>query len=185
MLGEKKKKGEKRKLAMKLFLIIMFLLIYNITQVYANPVLVYYDFFAVYISLIYFFLILPILLVITIAVEYKIIRLFLKDIINNQSKFLISVIFVNLCTFSITQIITFIIIYKFRFPLWNYLLIELIPITLEFLLYLQIFKIFSHNNVFFLSIRNKITLLSTVTANLVTFIIGTFISFPIARLFFF
>jgi len=183
MFGEKKKKGEKRKLAMKLFLIIMFLLIYNIPQVYAGVGVTHYDYFAIY--MIYFFLILPILLVITIAVEYKIIRLFLKDIINNQSKFLISVIFVNLCTFSITQIIVFIIIYKFRFPLWNYLLIELIPITLEFLLYLQIFKIFSHNNVFFLSIRNKITLLSTVTANLVTFIIGTFISFPIARLFFF
>ncbi|GAH36579.1 unnamed protein product, partial [marine sediment metagenome] len=74
MFGEKKKKGKKRKLAMKLFLIIMFLLIYNIPQVYAGVGVTHYDYFAIY--MIYFFLILPILLVITIAVEYKIIRLF-------------------------------------------------------------------------------------------------------------
>ena len=103
---------------------------------------------------------------ITFAVEYIIIYLFTKNLIDKPSKLSRSIFAVNFFTFPTTQILAFALLTRFVFNLGSYFLIELIPIVLECLFFLKIYRDLR------IPVKNEIILLSTVSANLATFAIG-------------
>ena len=107
----------------------------------------------------------------TIVAESTALYLFFKNKIRNHPNFFIGVTSVNLITFPATQFLAFFVFsYFILINIWNYILIELLPIIVEYLLYLSIFK-----EVLLGEIRKSMIFISTITANLLTFIIGTFL----------
>ncbi len=159
-------KPQNKFLSILLFLTVLFTII---PISYADPVFVHWTGDEI-LPLILFFSFL--MLNFTIAVELGTFLLFFKNKIEDRPNFFKAVISVNLITFPITQILALFVFshLSYLINIWNYILIELFPITLEYLLYLRLFK-----EVLLGEIRNNMTFISTITANLLTFIIGTFL----------
>ena len=124
----------------------------------------------------YICVILPIIFTITIFIEFGIIYFFLRKNITRNSKLTKAVLSVNLLTFPITQMIAFSFMMLFSDLNNFYFITELIPITLEFLIYLKIFKNFYYFKYFRSPVSTKTTFLSIITANLMTFAFGITIS---------
>ena len=140
----------------------------------------------------YCFLHLLLPFIVTFVVEIIIIIVFLgsNNPVENYKKFYKSVFSINLFTFPLTQVIAFIlfqfnifsraltyidnyiIIYSLNYILVSFILIEPVPIFLECLLYLKIFKKFNKTNYFQNRVEKKTIILFTITANLVTYLIG-------------
>lgn len=129
------------------------------------------------------------LLLFTLGIEIIIIRAFLKQykFTENVKPFYTSIVFVNLLTFPMTQIIAFAI---FQTVLLNLdisymflisIIIEIFPITLECVLYLKIYKRLNRISCFLLPVNNAAIIKSTITANLASFALGalTFLIFLI------
>lgn len=128
----------------------------------------------------------------TFVVEIIIIIIFLgsNEPVENYKKFYKSVFAVNLFTFPLTQVIAFIlfqfdifiraliytdnyiIIYSLNYILTSFFLIEPFPIILECLLYLKIFKTFNRTDYFKNQVEKKTIIISTITANIITYLIG-------------
>lgn len=151
-------------------LIILLVFVSIIPQVRANPVPMYISGF--------FMAKLVFLFIITFSLESFIIRVFIgpNDPSKTSAKFYKSVFAVNLVTFPLTQLFAFTIYQSFvldySFALFISIIIEVFPITLECLLYLKIYKKFNILSYFVDKAENKTILKSTITANLVTFMIG-------------
>lgn len=139
-----------------------------------------------------------ILFYLTYIIEFNIIYHFLKydntkrsklrkTIVSEnllKSKLRKAVVSVNLLTYPLTQMVAITFIQtSFIF----YFIVELIPVILEFLLLLKIFKQFLGRGYFRSPIPAKVTGLSILEANLATFILGIGISlliFPFQVAFF-
>lgn len=143
-----------------------------VPSVHANPIMVGPSLKGLF----YICVILPIIFTITIFIELGIIYFFLRKNITRNLKLTKAVLSVNLLTFPITQMIA--VSFMMLFSDFNnfYFITELIPITLEFLIYLKIFKIFYHFKYFRSPVSPKTTFLSIITANLMTFALGIAIS---------
>jgi len=161
-----------------IILIFLTLFVTFIPRVLANPVLIGLP---PYELAFFFFVILIIAFVVTVGVEFLILRLFLRHFILKNTKFFKFVVIVNLITFPLTQTIAFLAFGGFQIPLLYFLfyniLIEMVPIGLESLLYLKIYNSF-YASAFRNPVRNKTTLMSTITANFSTFLIGLIITIP-------
>jgi hypothetical protein len=106
----------------------------------------------------------------TIVIESITLYLFFINKIRDHSNFFIAVSGVNLITFPATQLLAFFVFTQFLVVnIWNYVLIELLPIFVESILYLSIFK-----EVLSGELRKSMTFISTIIANLLTFLIGTY-----------
>lgn len=153
-------------------LLILAFIISIIPQVKANPVIV--SFFGPFM-----FLKLVFLFFITFTVESSIIRIFLGSNIARESsrKFYKSVFAVNLLTFPLTQLFGFVFylsnLSNFNTILFISIIVEIFPIMLECLLYLKIFrKYYFFEYDFEYGAMSKTIIKSTITANLITFMIG-------------
>jgi hypothetical protein len=147
----------------------------TLPQVFANPV-------GITIWNPYTFLELIFVFNLTFIIESIIIRFFLKPVSLKETtkKFYKSVLAVNLVTFPLTQLFAFLfnsITYAPDFSqyLFASIVIEIFPITLECLLNIKIYNKFNDLSYFEYRLNNRIIIKSTLTANLVTFVIG----FPI------
>ena len=94
----------------------------------------------------FLYIVIPLLIsmfLITFALEYIIIYLFIKNLINKRLNLSKSIFAVNFFTFPATQILAIALLSQYIFNLWNYFLIELIPIVLESLYFLWL-PVFSY-----------------------------------------
>jgi len=127
--------------------------------------------------------ILPIILIITIILEFSMFFVSLHILIKtgtlNRAELFKSVAIVNLFTFPITQFLAILIaILLAPYYILFYFLIELVPIFIEFALFLYIFNKLSGG----IEIRNLISskkiFVYTLTANLITFLVGLLLFLP-------
>lgn len=157
------------------------ILISNITQVKANPVILGYD---MHLYLFLLFLLILYAFVITIFLENLIIRVFLRRCQFDTTMLFINVIKINLFTFAIAQLIALYFIFNRNYwyseniikYIFFYISIELIPFFLEFLLYFRFYVKSNRNLIFEPPVKIKTMILSTLTANIITIIIGLFLS---------
>ena len=153
-------------------IIFLMLLLSLIPLVSANPIFIGPDSHDLY----YLSVILPNLLIITIIIEFVVIYVFLR---NNGIEFLKltkPVIAVNCLSFPITQIIVISFMNLYSTINGLIFLVELVPLILEYLLYLKIFKYYNKLYYFEFPISVKKTFLTSITANSITFTIGLLIS---------
>ncbi|MFX0020678.1 MAG: hypothetical protein ACFE9S_00010 [Candidatus Hermodarchaeota archaeon] len=166
------KKISKLSLNIGLFLA---LIIFLIPQVRANPVPIVYLYHPLPMALYLIFLFIA-----TFSIELLVIKVFLganKPLFDTRY-FYKTVFAVNIFTFTLTQIVAFVIYqylfvgYEFYSALFVSILIEVFPITLEGLLFLKIFNALSETGYFQHRIKNNTILKFTITANLVSFAFG-------------
>lgn len=147
------------------FILIIFII--TIPFVNANGTIGYILKFEELVVLLFF------ILIINIALEYCIFSALIKHKIESSKDLFRSVAAVNLFTFPTTQLLA-LWITAFVLPQYwilFYILIELIPIMLEFFLFLYIFKIVLE----IVRTTNSIKIfIYTLLANLASFIIGFF-----------
>jgi hypothetical protein len=165
----------------KIALIILFFLIIITPIVNANPV--YYNDNTGEIAIT--FIILGLLFLLSCPTEILIIKMFLRrnKLKQNSALFYKSLIGVNLVTFIFTQLIALFIAATPQSNILIFLavclLIEIFPIGTEFFLFSLIYNQLSELSSFEYPIRPKTTFLSTITANLVTFLMGIVIQISI------
>ncbi|MFX1526713.1 MAG: hypothetical protein ACFFB4_03995 [Promethearchaeota archaeon] len=182
----------KIKRIIQLFLLCLGVFLINIPLAWGNPIPVY----SIHPGAV--FHLYTILFYLTYVIEFNIIYHFLKNdntkrsklrktIVSEnllKSKLRKAVVSVNLLTYPLTQMVAITFIQtSFIF----YFIIELIPVILEFLLLLKIFKQFLSRGYFRSPIPAKVTGLSILEANFATFILGIGISlwiFPFQALYF-
>ncbi len=127
------------------------------------------------------FLILVFMFIITFCIEVSIIGFFLRKNIIKGIKFVLSVFVVNLITFPLIQVIASLVYTHsdnlFIILFW-YCAIEFIPVSLESLIFIKIYGELNQSSYFRVPVNIKKTITSTVTANLVTFMIGAFLIIP-------
>ncbi|MFX1390579.1 MAG: hypothetical protein ACFE9Z_10985 [Promethearchaeota archaeon] len=117
------------------------------------------------------------------SIELVIIMMFIRKnrLYQNYNIFYKSVLTANLGTFIITQIVAFLTLMYSPSNIFLYIiiyvLIESIPISLEYLIYIKTYKFLNQSNSFRNPIDNRKTFLSTITANLATFLFGALLSF--------
>ncbi|MFX0004762.1 MAG: hypothetical protein ACFE9J_14940, partial [Candidatus Hermodarchaeota archaeon] len=114
-------------------------------------------------------------MIMTLLLEYGIILLLTSNNIKNSYDLFKLVVWVNLITFPITQWLVLIfystsLIYS-DFILFIYLLIEIVPITLEFLFYRYIFKQFDKDLLILKPISTKKTFSYSLSTNIISFLI--------------
>ena len=147
-------------------------LIISILRVSANPVVYRLSDEQWFPTLIFVF-------IMTLFVELFIIKAFLRKNILNSFKLYKTVFVVNLLTFPPTQVIAFLIFRglppQVSFFIFYYVLVELIPISLECLLFLLFYKKMFKLNYFQSPVKVKTILMSTIIANFTTFIIGYYL----------
>ena len=121
------------------------------------------------------------LLIFTILIESGLLYFsFRKDFQESKfiSKFFKSIVVVNLFTFPLTQLVGLLLsvmsIQIFLLLIFS----EIIPISIEYLLYIRIFDEFHKSNYVLSPISRKKISISTITANLITFSLGIFIFLP-------
>lgn len=179
--------------------IFLVLFLANVSFVWGNPIPIFSTPPRFLVAALHIY---TILFYFTYIIEFNIIYHFLKydntkrsklrnTIVSDnllRSKLRKAVVSVNLLTYPLTQMIAITSIQK---TLLLYFIIELIPIILEFLLFLKIFRQFLDRGYFRTPIPVKITGLSILGANLGTFIIGigfnhviSFLLFPFQSIFF-
>ena len=149
--------------------------IFTIPNVKANPIVL--PFYDTALVIYYFFFVLPLAFLITFNAEFLVVYLFLRKKIFNDSKIYKSVFVVNFFTFPLTQMFaTFLTFFTSFYFLIIYLLIEIIPISLECILINYLFKNFSDRYLKYPGLK-KATLI-IVIANLITFLIGFGLYYP-------
>ncbi|MFX1593999.1 MAG: hypothetical protein ACFFCL_15010 [Promethearchaeota archaeon] len=116
--------------------------------------------------------------ILSVSIEILIIIIFIrKSFLFQKSKlFFKSVVSVNLLTFVIIQLLVLVIL---AIPAINFFefflyctLIEIIPIILECILFMEIYRNLNKMSYFRYPIKNKTIILSTIIANLITVFIG-------------
>ncbi len=151
------------------------LIIFLIPQVRANPVVIYPLYHPLPMALYLIFLFIA-----TFSIELLVIKVFLganKPLLD--TKYFYKIVFaVNIFTFSLTQIVAF-VVYQYFFigiefysALFISILIEVFPISLEGLLFLKIFSALNETGYFQHRIKNNTILKFTITANLISFAFG-------------
>jgi len=115
---------------------------------------------------------------INIVIEYIVIFLFLSHNILNPLKLFKSVFVVNLFTFPVTQLMALSISLFFPFVFGLHFVAELFPLISETILYLKINQILDRNGELDYPITRKKTITYTITANLITFLIGLIFLIP-------
>ena len=148
------------------------LLLLFIPIVSANPIAIGPDLP----DLFYLFVILPNIFYFTIIIEFVVIYAFLRNHGIEHFKLFKPVIAVNFLSFPITQIIVILFIKQFSSVNGFIYLVELFPITLECFLYLKIFKYYNQLEYFDLPVSVKKTVITSITANSITFTIGLLVS---------
>lgn len=118
------------------------------------------------------------LFLVNIVVEFIIIYLFTRNLIDKWSRLSRSIFAVNFFTFPTTQILAISLISRYSFNIGHYCLIELLPIVFECLFFLKIYPDLR------IPIKNSTILLSTISANLATFAIGLLVGIPQMIIFF-
>ena len=127
-------------------------------------------------DLLYLLVILPNLLIITIIIEFVVIYVFLRNHGIEYLKLTKPVIVVNCLSFPITQIIVISFMNQYSTINGFIFLVELFPFTLECFLYLKIFKYYNQLEYFELPVSAKKTVITSITANSITFSIGLLVS---------
>jgi hypothetical protein len=127
-------------------------------------------------SLFYIVVYLPILLNFTILMEFGIILLFVKKVLVDKINLFKAVLAVNLFTFPITQFFALFLIFLQPSLNYIYLFTEIIPITLEILIFLKIFDKFLHLGYLKSELALNKKILSIFFANLITFLSGIIFS---------
>lgn len=153
-------------------LILLMLLLSLIPVVCANPIVIGPDLP----DLFYLLVILPNIFFFTIIIEFVVIYLFLRNHGIEHFKLTKPVIAVNLLSFPITQIIVLLFMKQFSSINGFIYLVELFPITLECFLYLKIFNYYNKLEYFELPVSMKKTVITSITANSITFTIGLLVS---------
>jgi hypothetical protein len=126
-------------------------------------------------DLFYLLKILPIILISTIIIEFVVMYVFLRNHGIEHLQLIKPVIAVNFLSFPITQIIVIFFMDHYSTVNGFILLVELFPITLEYFLYLKIFKYYSQLKYFEFPVSVKKTFLTSITANSITFTVGLLI----------
>jgi len=121
------------------------------------------------------------LLIFTILIELAILYIsFRRYIVDSgcSQKFIKSVIVVNLFTFPMTQLIG-LLLSALSIQIFLLLIIaEVIPISIEYVLYLKFFGEFHASNDLFDVVPKKRVTYSTLIANSITFSLGIFVFLP-------
>ncbi|MFX1316143.1 MAG: hypothetical protein ACFE9T_09790 [Promethearchaeota archaeon] len=156
--------------SLKVALYTVLILIIITTQIHfanANPVVVDTS----DTPLLQILLVLPVMLICTILLEYLIFSALTDDRTLNGSDLFKSVAIVNLFTFPITQLLALLVaIFVFvPYQVYFYLFVELVSISLEFVLFLYIFK----KVLEVIQTRNSVKIfVNTLAANIITFAFG-------------
>ncbi|MFW9865072.1 MAG: hypothetical protein ACFFEN_03165 [Candidatus Thorarchaeota archaeon] len=172
-----------------LIIFILFLAVINVIPiVIANPVPMptIYDIYSIQLTEILFlmFLIFPFLFFMSIVIEYRIYLKIFKSYIRNPSILYKWVYAVNSVTFPLTQITAFLLVRNVsQIPELSFIS-ELIPMILESLLLLIIFKRLTLTGDIRKTQSQKNIIFSAILANLATFVFGILLSLGIIYLYF-